>query len=33
VLHPQPPKVPPKPTPPVTVADLPAACKQVLAAP
>jgi penicillin-insensitive murein endopeptidase len=33
VLHPEPPKEPPKPTPPVTLADLPAACRQVLLAP
>jgi penicillin-insensitive murein endopeptidase len=33
VLHPKPPKVPPKPRPPMTLAQLPAACKQVLAAP
>ena len=32
-LHPKPPKVPPKPRPPMTLAQLPAACKQVLAAP
>jgi penicillin-insensitive murein endopeptidase len=33
VLHPKPPKEPPKPTPPVTLAQLPAACRQVLNAP
>src|SRR5258707_323995 len=33
VLHPKPPKVPPKPKPPMTLAQLPAACKAVLAAP
>jgi penicillin-insensitive murein endopeptidase len=33
VLHPEPPKTPPKPRPPLTLADLPAACKQVLLAP
>jgi penicillin-insensitive murein DD-endopeptidase len=33
VLHPRPPKEPPKPRPPMTLAQLPAACKQVLAAP
>jgi penicillin-insensitive murein endopeptidase len=33
VLHPKPPKVPPKPRPPMTLAQLPAACKQVLTAP
>ena len=33
VLHPKPPKVPPKPTPPMTVAELPTACQQVLLAP
>jgi penicillin-insensitive murein endopeptidase len=33
VLHPKPPKIPPKPRPPMTLAQLPAACKQVLAAP
>jgi penicillin-insensitive murein endopeptidase len=33
VLHPKPPPVPPKPKPPLTLADLPAACKQVLGAP
>ena len=32
-LHPKPPKVPPKPKPPMTMAALPAACKAVLAAP
>ncbi|EFI52974.1 penicillin-insensitive murein endopeptidase [Afipia sp. 1NLS2] len=30
VLHPRPPKVPPKPRPPLTLADLPAACRTVL---
>jgi penicillin-insensitive murein endopeptidase len=33
VLHPEPPKEPPKPKPPITLADLPAACRQVLLAP
>jgi penicillin-insensitive murein endopeptidase len=33
VLHPKPPPEPPKPRPPITVAQLPHACKQVLAAP
>ena len=33
VLHPKPPKVPPKPKPPMTLAQLPADCKAVLAAP
>jgi penicillin-insensitive murein endopeptidase len=33
VLHPKPPPVPPKPKPPLTMADLPAACRQVLTAP
>src|SRR3954467_203602 len=33
VLHPKPPKVPPKPKPPMTLAQLPAACRQVLSAP
>jgi penicillin-insensitive murein DD-endopeptidase len=33
VLHPKPPKVPPKPKPPMTLAQLPSACRQVLAAP
>src|SRR5207249_3668412 len=33
VLHPKPPKVPPKPKPPMTMAALPPACKAVLAAP
>jgi penicillin-insensitive murein endopeptidase len=33
ILHPPPPKEPPKPRPPLTMADLPAACKQVLLAP
>jgi penicillin-insensitive murein endopeptidase len=33
VLHPKPPPVPPKPTPPLKLADLPAACRQVLLAP
>src|SRR6202048_4662942 len=32
-IHPQPPKEPPKPKPPMTLAQLPAACRQVLAAP
>jgi penicillin-insensitive murein endopeptidase len=33
VLHPKPPKVPPAPKPPMTLAQLPAACRQVLNAP
>jgi penicillin-insensitive murein endopeptidase len=33
VLHPKPPKEPPKPRPPITLAQLPAACRQVLNAP
>lgn len=33
IIHPKPPKVPPKPRPPMTLAQLPAACRQVLAAP
>ena len=33
VLHPKPPKTPPKPRPPMTLAQLPDACKQVLLAP
>jgi penicillin-insensitive murein endopeptidase len=33
VLHPKPPKVPPKPKPPMTLAQLPAACRAVLNAP
>ena len=33
VLHPKPPKVPPKPKPPMTLAELPPMCKQVLNAP
>jgi penicillin-insensitive murein endopeptidase len=33
VLNPRPPAVPPKPTPPLTMADLPDACRQVLVAP
>jgi penicillin-insensitive murein DD-endopeptidase len=33
VLHPKPPKVPPKPRPPLTLAQMPAGCRQVLAAP
>jgi penicillin-insensitive murein DD-endopeptidase len=32
-LHPKPPKTPPKPKPPLTMADLPPGCQQVLAAP
>jgi penicillin-insensitive murein endopeptidase len=32
-LHPKPPAVPPKPSPPLTLAGLPAACKQVVMAP
>jgi penicillin-insensitive murein DD-endopeptidase len=33
VLHPRPPLVPPKPRPPFTLANLPAACRQVVMAP
>jgi penicillin-insensitive murein DD-endopeptidase len=33
VLHPKPPKLPPKPKPPITLAQLPGACRQVLNAP
>ena len=33
VLHPKPPKEPPKPKPPMTLAQLPAACRQILTAP
>ncbi|MBI5262916.1 MAG: penicillin-insensitive murein endopeptidase [Bradyrhizobium sp.] len=33
IIHPIPPKEPPKPRPPMTLAQLPAACKQVLNAP
>jgi penicillin-insensitive murein endopeptidase len=33
VLHPKPPDTPPKPKPPTTLAELPAACRQVLVAP
>jgi penicillin-insensitive murein DD-endopeptidase len=33
VLHPKPPLIPPKPKPPLTMADLPPACRHVLAAP
>lgn len=33
VLHPKPPKKPVKPTPPLTIADLPPACREVLLAP
>ncbi len=33
VLHPKPPLVPPQPPPPLTLASLPAACRQVLMAP
>src|SRR4051794_9031434 len=33
VLHPKPPKLPPKPKPPMTLAQLPSACAQVLSAP
>jgi penicillin-insensitive murein endopeptidase len=33
VLHPRPPLIPPKPAPPLTMADLPPACRQVLMAP
>jgi penicillin-insensitive murein endopeptidase len=33
VLNPPPPKEPPKPRPPLTMADLPPACREVLLAP
>jgi len=33
VLHPRPPLIPPKPKPPLTMAGLPAECRQVLLAP
>jgi penicillin-insensitive murein endopeptidase len=33
VLHPKPPEKPPKPKPPMTLAQMPAACRNVLAAP
>jgi penicillin-insensitive murein DD-endopeptidase len=33
ILNPPPPREPPKPAPPLTMADLPAACRQVLVAP
>jgi penicillin-insensitive murein DD-endopeptidase len=33
VLHPKPPKVPPKPRPPMTLADLPDACRQIVRLP
>src|SRR5256884_2813145 len=33
IIHPKPPKVSPKPKPPMTLAQLPAACRQALAAP
>lgn len=33
ILHPRPPRVPPKPKPPLMMKDLPAACRRVLAAP
>jgi penicillin-insensitive murein DD-endopeptidase len=33
IIHPKPPKVPAKPRPPITLAQLPAACRRVLAAP
>ena len=33
ILHPPPPKEPPKPKPPLTMADLPPGCRQVLVAP
>ncbi|MDC7788654.1 penicillin-insensitive murein endopeptidase, partial [Rhodoplanes tepidamans] len=33
VLHPPPPKEPPKPRPPLTMADLPPACRVVLQEP
>jgi len=33
ILHPKPPAKPPKPKPPLTLADLPAACRQVVSSP
>ncbi len=33
ILHPKPPAVPPKPKPPLTLADLPPACRQIVLAP
>jgi penicillin-insensitive murein endopeptidase len=33
ILHPKPPSIPPKPKPPLRMADLPGACRQVLLAP
>jgi len=33
ILHPLPSLIPPKPKPPLTMADLPTACRQVLVAP
>ena len=33
VLHPKPPKVPPKPRPPLTLAQLPDACRQIVRMP
>ena len=33
IIHPEPPKETPKPRPPMTLAQLPAGCRQVLAAP
>jgi penicillin-insensitive murein endopeptidase len=33
IIHPKPPKEPPKPKPPMTLAQLPAACRLILAAP
>jgi penicillin-insensitive murein endopeptidase len=33
VLHPKPPRIPPKPKPPMTLAQMPAPCRDVLAAP
>ena len=33
ILHPPPPKEPPKPRPPLTLANLPAACRQVVLSP
>jgi penicillin-insensitive murein endopeptidase len=33
ILHPKPPLIPPKPKPPITLAQLPAACKQIVLAP
>ncbi len=33
ILHPKPPKIPPKPKPPLTLANLPAACRQIVMQP